>query len=239
MKLRGLFAGLLLIALRCGAQCITHVSRIPNELPKENFSAPVGSHLAAREFIHARFTLENGRELLLYGDHNDSPGGFSERGLIIIKEGHFERQFPLKELPVFKSSPRSEEDDPIDSYSALSLTTACDEGGANFWLAFHWQGDITSPELIVLLAPSKHGYAISSLPLINGGEVRISRRDTRHVTTWDSLFEGRCNACQTHYRVQEYRVVKDRAVLVSTRRSTRLFSSGDFDRDEMGVYIIP
>jgi len=221
------------------AGCVTHVSQLPIAASSVAIAAPRGADLADGEFVHVSIPMAGGNQLLIYALHNDAPfNGYSERGILISHDGLTISKLPLSSIPELKPDPKHPDDDPSDSYQALSLTTVCLGGKTFYWLAFHWQGDIISPELLVLLSPQGQGYSLSPLPLIDGGTLEISRSDPSQFRTWNNLFEGICNACETHYEVAEYALISGKPSLRRKWKSKKLYSTGQFNSG-LGVRLIP
>jgi len=238
MRLILLLFACLSMTLPSYAGCVTHISQLPIAQPRIAIAAPTGANLAIGEFVHVSIPIAGGDRLLLYALHNDAPfTGYSERGILIAHNGRTINKLPLSTLPELKGDPKEPDDDPSDSYQSLSLTTMCMGDKAFYWLAFHWQGDITSAELLVLLSPRGQQYEFSALPLINGGILEISRSDPSRFRTWDSLLEGGCNACETHYEVREYAMVDDKPSFRRKWQTKKLYSSGQFD-DQLGVRLV-
>jgi hypothetical protein len=238
MRLPLVLSACLLMTLPLHAGCVTHVSPLPSAQPDVAIAAPIGANLSASEFIHVSIPIAGGDRLLLYALHNDAPfTGYSERGILIERNGRTIHKLALSSLPELKGDPKDPDDDPSDSFIALSLTTVCIGDKTFYWLAFHWQGDIISPELLVLLSPRGQQYEFSALPPIDGGILDVSRSDPTRLRTWDNLVEGGCNACATRYEVREYGMVNNKPALRRHWRTRKLYSTSEFD-DRLGVRLV-
>jgi hypothetical protein len=226
------------MTLSSHAGCLTHVSPLPFAQPETTIAAPIDANLSDGEFIHVSIPIAGGDRLLLYALHNDAPfNGYSERGILITRNGRTINKLPLSSLDELKANPKEPDFDPSDSYQSLSLTTICIGNRSFYWLAFHWQGDIISPELLVLISRRNQHYQFSALPLIDGGILEVSRSDPRRFRTWDNLVEGGCNACDTRYEMREYTVTNDKPVLRRHWRTKKLYNTGQFD-DRLGVRLV-
>ena len=180
----------------------------------------------ARDFVRFRYSLSASDSLLIrsHEDTETSIGPY-DIGFVITHNGSPLQHFSL--LPEF------EEDS-----STLAVTRACGSGGPVYFVTTQRWGDDISPALIFVIAPSADGYKVSTLPMISGGVLEVSRADPLHIRTWDSLHEGDCNACETAYRITQYEIRGGKPVRTCRYRTRHHYGSGDFD-DRRRIRFIP
>lgn len=209
------------------AQCSSKIDRIEDAM--QSLSAPAGAKLRTGELVRYRRQLLDGDYLDLISVHDGSPfGGYSERGLFVERGGQVIREFRLADVPELKPAPKYPNDDPSDSFRALAFVQGCTPDGPIEFVSFQWEGDLTSPALLIALALNDSGYEFAPLPTISGGRFDISRSDARIIREWDNLHEGSCEACLTRYEIRTYQVDRERAVLLKKSKSKRRYTSGNF-----------
>jgi hypothetical protein len=213
------------MAMPVRGQCVPAVHSIANSsMPTTDADR---KELASNEFIHNRQRMPNGDFFNLIGLRNGAPfGGDSERGLLIIRNGQTVKKLLLSDLPSLKRDSKYPEDDPSDSYRALAFVEGCSPAGPIEFVSFQWEGDITSPALLLTISSNGTGYGFAELPTISGGVFDISRSDARKIDAWDNLHEGSCEACLTHYSISTYRLSQGKVVLEKTRKTRKQYTSG-------------
>ena len=228
----GVFCALILISAlfpptSALSQCNNQITLIPLRSLK--------SASQAHNFIRFKYQLSASDSLLLRS-HSDSenPAGGHDTGFSITRSGSLLQHLSLRELPEMKRL----EPDYANSFTALAVARACAPSGPIFFVTMQYQGDITSPALLFALVPSETGYEVSTLPMISGGVLDVSRGSPLHIRTWDNLHEGNCNACETAYEITEYEIHNGKPVLTQHYRTKRLYASGNFD-DRRRIRFIP
>jgi hypothetical protein len=200
------------------SQCANHVTMVPFRAMKAA-SSP-------RDFVRFRYALSSSDSLLIQShESTDTELGPYDFGFQIERNGKTMRSVALRDLPAF----RSEDSYSAEDFTALAVTRVCTGGGPISFVTMKCMGDEISPALIFILVPSVHGYEVSTLPMISGGTVEVSSADPLHLRVWDSLHEGRCNACETAYRITDYEIRDGKPVKTGQHRTRRLYSSGQFD----------
>lgn len=180
----------------------------------------------ARNFTRFRYSLSSS-DVLLIRSHEDTDTSIGpyDTGLEIKRNGKLLQRFSLRDVPEI----RHEEPDYANSFSSLAVVRACGSTGPVFFVTMQYQGDLTSPALLIVLIPAGAKYDISTMPMISGGVFEVSLADPLHVRTWDNLHEGNCEACSTAYEVADYEIRDGKPVLTSKYRTQRLYASGQFD----------
>jgi hypothetical protein len=225
-------------AVQCTSQCKPHIAPVPSyDFGKEPAHLPVpkGAALPLHDFVSYKRNLQPGLTLSIYSRFE--PGYLSlADGIILTREGDPPRIIPLRSLTEFVGS--TYKGDPL-AYNALSVTEACDRDRAIFLVAFHWNGDILSPETGILLIPGSTGVRVMTTPAISGGVIQLSRIGPLHLRLWSSLNEGICNACETRYTISDYDLRDGSPALARRVRTRRTYTSGDplFD-DRLGVRLL-
>jgi hypothetical protein len=211
------------------SQCKNQISLVPLAAQK--------AASKARDFIRFSYALSPSDSLLIRS-HEDSETtlGPQDIGIAIKRDGRTIQNVPLRYLPEF----RRQDPTSVDNFTTLAVTRACRGDDAIYFITMQWKGDETSPALVFTLIPSPQGYGISALPSISGGVLEVSAADPLHFRTWDSLDEGMCNACETAYRITEYKIQDGKPVQTRRYRTRRLYTSGNdrFD-DRRRIRFIP
>jgi hypothetical protein len=189
----------------------------------------------ARDFVRFRYSLSASDTLLIrsHVDRETSLGPF-DTGFVILREGKVLRRVTLAALPEM----RHEGDDFAQSFTALAVARACGSGGSIFFVTMQYSGDETSPALLFTVVPSGDGYEISTLPMISGGILEVSRVDPSKIRTWDNLHEDNCEACETPYEIAEYEIRDGKPVPTRRYRTRHLYQSANFD-DRRRIRFIP
>jgi hypothetical protein len=212
------------------AECTPKITAVP--LSDEHL-AVVGRCIPPSNFVRFRYSLTPEDQLEIYSRENAGPTRVSDRGIALRHKG-IAQLIPISELAVMHGQ---------DSYfrnnfTALSLTRVCASATPVFYLAFGYQGDMTSANLFLAIVPTAAGYRATALPMVSGGILDVSRQTPLTVKTWDNLFEGECNACETHYRVREYVLVSGTPVRKRSFVPRHLYTSQNFD-DRLRVRLVP
>jgi hypothetical protein len=198
------------------SQCKSRITLVPQ--------APQTAAGKARDFIRFSYALSTS-ESLTVRSHEDTETliGPYDTGFVIARDGTPVQSVLLRKLPEFQR------EDPqfSEAFTTLAVTRACTSGGPVYFVTMQYMGDETSPAIVFTLVPSAKGYEVSTLPMISGGVIEVSMADPLHLRAWDNLHEGRCNACETAYRVTEYEIRDGRPVQTGQRRTQHLFSSGN------------
>ena len=226
------FAALILISVLVPSasalsQCNSQITLVPLTALK--------AASKARDFDRFKYSLSASDSLRIqsHEDTETSIGAY-DTGFVITRSGNVLQRISLRELPEMKH----EEPDYANSFRALAVARACSSSGSIFFVAMQYMGDITSPALLFVLVPSIAGYEVSTLPMISGGILEVSRINPLHLRTWDNLHEGNCNACGTAYEVTDYKIRNDKPVQTRRYRTRRLYDSGEFD-DRRRIRFIP
>jgi hypothetical protein len=201
------------------AQCVPQITEVSS---KDHQPVPSGIRIPHGTFIQASYALNENDRLLLYSQ--PSPIGTHIVGIAILSKNKAPRLVSLSSLPALR---RSNKDGQPDSFYAEKIVRGCSNGAPIYFVESHWDGDIISPELVMILVPSENGYSVSTMPLISGGVLEISRSDARSLTVWSSLHEGECNACETAYEVSTFRLRGTQPIRLSRHRTRKLYDSGD------------
>lgn len=214
---------LILISVLCHAssdpsQCSSKITLVPQ--------GPMAVASKARGFARFKYPMIASDSLLIqsYEDTETSIGPY-DIGFEIVRSGSVLKRVFLRDLPEM----RREEPDYADSFSTLTVTRACEPAGPVFFVTMQYQGDATSPALIFVLAPSPSSYVVSTLPMISGGVLEVSRSNPTHIRTWDNLHEGNCEACETAYEIVEYEIRNGKPVETKQYRTRHKYASPDFD----------
>ena len=189
----------------------------------------------ARDFIRFRYAL-SGSDSVLLRSHEDTETtiGPYDTGFVITRNEKVLQNVVLGNLPEFHR------EDPAfaESFGTLAVTRACRNGGPIYFVTMQYFGDMLSPALVFILTPSAQGYVVSTLPMISGGVLDVSKDDPFHLRTWDSLNEGGCNACDTAYRISEYQIRDGKPVRTRQYRTRHVYNTGDFD-DRRRIRFVP
>jgi hypothetical protein len=224
----GVLIALILISAVCSAQCKNQITLVP--LPAWKGAKK------ARDFVRFTYPLTATDSLLVYAhDDPDSAIGSYDTGFAITRDQKVLQRVFLRKLPVLRGDSLF-----AQNSGALTITRVCSEGSPIYFVTMQYEGDITSPELFLIAVPTAQDYVVSALPMVHGGVLDVSKSDPLKIRTWDNLFEGNCNACDTHYRITEYQIQSGKPVRTRRYRTRRLYSSDDkiFD-DRRRVRFIP
>jgi hypothetical protein len=197
------------------SQCSNQITLVPIKAMK--------AASKARDFVRFSYSLSTS-DLLLIRSHEDtetSIGPF-DTGFVITQDGKVLQSVTLRKLPEF----RGLEPEYSESFITLAVTRACTSKGPIYFVTMQYMGDMTSPALLFTLVPSAHGYEVSTLPMISGGVLEVSRADPFHLRTWDNLHEGECEACETAYEITEYEIRDGKPVRSRQYRTRHLYNSG-------------
>src|ERR1035438_713887 len=175
-----------------------------------------------RKFVRFRYALSGSDSLLIrsYGQY--------DTGFVITRDGRALQHIALRDLP---EMPRGDPEY-ADSFRTLAVTRACGNGGPIFFVTMQYSGDMTSPALLFALVPSANGFEVTTLPMISGGVLEVSRSNPLHIRTWDNLHEGNCEACETAYQITEYEIRNGKPVQTRQYRTRRLYNSGNYIFDD-------
>jgi hypothetical protein len=119
-----------------------------------------------------------------------------------------------------------------EEYTALAVTKACTGDSPLYFVSMQRWGDEISPAFLFTVVPTGDGYKISHLPAISGGVLEVSTSNPLNLRAWDSLHEGDCNACETHYLITEYQIRHGKPVRTQRYRTRRLYDSGNYIFDD-------
>lgn len=210
------------------AQCKSEIILVPS---KTKHIQGYDVQIPKGDFTSYSYQLSATDELL-FVVHATSIGPHV-RELLITRNRRAVQSILMRDLPELRHDTFYAE-----NFMALTVTRACVGDAPIYFVAMGYSGDITSGDLYFTVVPADSSYKISALPLTRGGTIEISRSNPLHIRTWDNLFEGSCNACETRYLVTEF-VIKD-GVPIKTKhyRTHRLYTSGQFD-DLRRVRFIP
>lgn len=199
------------------SQCKDQITLVPLTAQKEAKKA--------RDFDRFKYSMSASDSLLIlsHEDTETSIGPY-DTGFVVTRNGSVLQHLSLRDLPELH-----QDFDFSDSFTTLAVTRACSSRGSIFFVTMQYRGDMISPALLFVLVPSAHGYEVSTLPMISGGVLDVSRTNPLHLRTWDHLEEGNCNACETHYEVTEYEINDSKPVQTRRYQTRHLYSSGDFD----------
>jgi hypothetical protein len=196
---------------------------------------PVKAASRARDFVRFKYALTASDSLLIrsHEDTETSIGPY-DTGFEIVRDGKALRNVALRNVRGF----RREEPEYSESFTTLAIARACARESLIYFVTMQYMGDLTSPALTFVVVPSSDGYEITSLPMISGGVIDVSKADPRHIRTWDNLHEGNCEACETAYEITDYEIRGGKPIRVRTQRTKRLYQSGEFD-DRRRIRFIP
>lgn len=219
------------------AQCTPRVVDMSDTLPDAKsirLPAPRGVTLPEEDFVTWSYELKPGLKLSLYSRQD---GQFIlADGLILTKASAPAQVIPLTTFHEFTDGYGTDRMD--IGYFPMALATACDAHRPVFLMTFHWLGDVTSPQVSLLLLPGGDGVQIISMTPLSGGTVELSRSGPLHLRTWDNLHEGSCNACETHYEIRDYVLRSGRLIETRHRRSFKRITSSDPLFDNPGVRFV-
>jgi hypothetical protein len=203
------------------AQCNSQVTLVPLRSMK--------AASKDRDFVRFRYSLSVSDSLLIrsHEDAETSIGPY-DTGFVIIRDENILQRISLRELP---EMPRGEPEY-ADSFTTLAVTRACGNGGPIFFVTMQYSGDMTSPALLFVLVPSANGFEVTTLPMISGGVLEVSRSNPLHLRTWDNLHEGNCEACETAYQITEYQIQNAKPVQTRQYRTRHLYTSGNYIFDD-------
>ncbi|MGA1980983.1 MAG: hypothetical protein ABSG84_00810 [Acidobacteriaceae bacterium] len=119
-----------------------------------------------------------------------------------------------------------------ENFTTLAIARACVGDAPLFFVAMGYVGDMTSADLFLSVVPTPQDYVVSALPMVAGGALDVSKANPLNLRTWDNLFEGECNACETHYRITEYQIRDGKPVRTRRYRTRHLYSSGNYIFDD-------
>ncbi|MFC6647287.1 hypothetical protein ACFQBQ_17265 [Granulicella cerasi] len=219
------------------AQCVTRIEPIPLEGTKD---VKTQALLSKHEFVLYKTPLNNGVMLEVLGVHDGSPfGGHMERGIRIVRGSTVLAEKNIAELPEFQTHSTDPDDSLSDSYRAMASLKACTNSSEFAAVSFHWSGDITSPELLMTVTRIGERYVISALPTISAGVFEFKRTNASRARVWTNMHEGGCNACETHYEIDEYVFVEGTPKLTRKHTSKQLYTSGDIKFPENALLLVP
>jgi hypothetical protein len=209
------------------SQCNNQISLVPFRTMK--------AASKARDFVRFSYSLSASDSLLIrsHEDTETSIGPY-DTGFVITRDGKVLQSVVLRKLPEF----RREDSFFAEAFTTLAVTRACSSGGPIFFVTMQYMGDMISPALLFTLVPSVQGYEVSTLPMISGGVLEVSKSDPLHIRTWDNLHEGNCNACETAYRITEFEIRAGKPVRTRQYRTKHVYTSGNFD-DRTRIRFIP
>ena len=208
------------------AQCNNQITLVPLTTMK--------AASKARDFNRFKYPLSDSDSLLVWShEGTETSIGPYDTGFTIKRAGSVLLRVNLRDLPEFR-----DELDYADSFSTLAVTHACGSEGPIFFVTMQYSGDMISPALVFVVVPAVKGYTVSTLPMISGGVLEVSRANPLHLRTWDNLHEGSCNACETAYKITEYEIRGGNPVETRRYRTRHLYTSGDFD-DRRRIRFIP
>jgi hypothetical protein len=215
------------IATSALTQCNFQISLVP--LPSMKAASK------ARDFVRFSYSLSASDSLLIrsHEDTETSIGPY-DTGFAITRDGKVLQSVVLQKLPEF----RREDSFFSEAFRTLAITRACGTGGPIYFVSMQYSGDITSPALLFTLVPSVRGYEVSTLPMISGGVLDVSKADPLHLRTWDNLHEGNCNACETAYQITEFEMRAGKPVRTRQYRTRHVYTSGNFD-DRRRIRFVP
>lgn len=209
------------------SQCNNQISLVPLRTLK--------AASKARDFVRFSYSLSASDSLLIrsHEDTETSIGPY-DTGFVITRDGRVLQSVVLRKLPEF----RREDSFFAEAFTTLAVTRACGSGGPIYFVTMQYMGDMISPALLFTLVPSVQGYEVSTLPMISGGVLEVSKADPLHIRTWDNLHEGSCNACETAYRITEFEMRAGKPVRTRQYRTKHVYTSGNFD-DQERIRFIP
>jgi hypothetical protein len=210
------------------SQCDDHINPVPQYLMK-----PTGH---ARDFIRFRYPL-SASDSLQVKSHEEfgSSMGTYDIGFSITRSGAILHDTLLRKL---HEMPR-DEPDYANSFKTMATARACGSKGVIFFVTMQYQGDMTSPALLFLIVPTGDGYQVSTLPMLSGGVLEVSKSDPFHLRTWDNLHEGGCEACETAYEVTDYEVRDGTAVRLKKFKTRHMYTSGNARFNELRIRFVP
>lgn len=209
------------------SQCNNQISLVPLRTLKAA-SNP-------RDFVRFSYSL-SASEALLVRSHEDTGTSIGpyDTGFVITRDGKTLQSTVLEKLPEFQR----EDSSFAEAFTTLTVTRACGSGGPIYFVTMQYMGDMTSPALLFTLVPSVRGYEVSTLPMISGGVLEVSKADPLRIRTWNNLHEGSCEACETAYQVTEFEMRAGKPVRTRQYRTKHLYTSGNFD-DLRRIRFIP
>lgn len=199
------------------SQCRNEITTLPLRAMK------AASH--SRNFIRFKYSLSSSDSLLIRS-HEDTKTtiGPYDLGFLITRDGKTLRSLTLRKLPEF----RREDAFFSEAFSTVAIARACGSGDPIYFVAMKYMGDELSPALVFVIVPSARGYDVSALPMFSGGAVDIATANPLHLTVWNNLNEGSCNACKTPYQITAYEIRDGKPVRIRQHRTSRLYSSDQF-----------
>lgn len=205
------------------SQCRNHISMVPLRAMR------AGNH--PRGFTRFKYSLTPS-DLLLIQSHEDTETSIGpyDLGFLIARDGKTLQSVTLRSLPEF----RSEDAFFSQAFTTVAVTRACGREGQIYFVSMKYMGDELSPALVFVLVPSAQRYQVSALPMFSGGAVDISTADPLHLTVWNNLNEGSCNACKTPYEIRKYDIRDGKPVQIVQHRTRRLYSSDQFPESRIG-----
>jgi hypothetical protein len=189
----------------------------------------------ARDFVRFSYSL-SASDSILIRSHEDTETsiGPHDTGFVITRDEKALQSVVLRKLPEF----RREDSSFAEAFTTLAVARACGSGGPIYFVTMQYMGDMISPALLFTVVPSVQGYEVSTLPMISGGVLEVSKTDPIHIRTWDNLHEGGCNACETAYRITEFEMRAGKPVRTRQYRTKHVYTSGTFD-DQKRIRFIP
>ncbi|WP_446742283.1 hypothetical protein [Silvibacterium acidisoli] len=83
--------------------------------------------------------------------------------------------------------------------------------------------------VLYFLVTLDHGeYKLAQLPVVGGGRLQIFPRDPVQLRVWSGKEDGKCEECEQHFRVSDYRVVNGAPTLFDTKESLQMYKPGEF-----------
>ncbi len=221
-RMSGVLVALILISASCPATLA--ISQCSNQIALVPLVAQKGAS-QAHEFVRFRYSLSTSTALLIrsHEDTETSIGPY-DTGFLIKQDRTVLKRISLRELPEMPAN----EPEYADSFRTLAVTRACGDGGPIFFVTMQYLGDITSPALLFVLVPSANGFEVSTLHMISGGVLEVSRSNPLHLRTWDNLHEGNCEACETAYQITEYEIRNGKPVQTRQYRTRHLYTSENY-----------
>ena len=211
------------------SQCNNQITLVPLAARKEATKA--------RDFVRFRYALSNSDSLLIrsHEDTETSIGPY-DTGFVITRSGRVLLRISLRALPEMPPG----EPEYADSIDTFAVPRACGNGSPVFFVTMQYFGDITSPALLFALVPSENGFEVTTLPMISGGVLEVSKSNPLHFRTWDNLHEGNCEACETAYQITEYEILNGKPLQTRQYRTRHVYTSGNhiFD-DRRSIRFIP
>jgi hypothetical protein len=221
--------------ITCAAFCTTSIlAQCNNQITP----VPLRSLKAAnkaRDFVRFSYPI-SATDVLQIHSHEDTETSIGpyDTGFSIKRNRSTLRGVSLRGLPEM----RGEDANYANSFTTLVVTRACASSGAIYFITMQYIGDDTSPTLAFVLLPTAARFTYITLPMINGGILEVSRTNPLHLRTWNNLFEGMCNSCNTAYQVTDYEIEDRKLVKISRCRTRKLYSSTQFD-DRRRIRFIP